>query len=185
MRDCLAGDAGIGNPSSSTHYFGKVAADLIEQARGDIAALIGADPRELIFTSGATESDNLAIKGFARANRARGRHILTSAIEHKAVLDSCHQLEGEGFEVTYLKPGPDGLVTPAAVAEALRDDTILVSVMHANNEIGNMIDIQAVGEMVHNANGFFHCDTVQTMGHYPFDLQNLNTLESFLTNFIP
>ena len=174
MVQCLSIDGNFGNPASRSHIYGWKAEEAVEHARRQVADLVNCDPREIVWTSGATESDNLALKGVAHFHRQRGRHIVTSAIEHKAVLDSCHQLEGEGFEVTYLKPGPDGLVTPAAVAEALRDDTILVSVMHANNEIGTLNDIAGIGRVTRAAGVLFHSDAAQSAGKVAIDLAELD-----------
>ena len=136
MSECLTNEGIFGNPASRSHQFGWQAEEAAETARSQVAELINADPREIVWTSGATESDNLAIKGAAHFYQGKGKHIITSSIEHKAVLDTCRQLEREGFEVTYLKPDSDGLTQAAAVEAAIRDDTILVSIMHANNEIG-------------------------------------------------
>ena len=173
MTQCLSIDGVFGNPASRSHVYGWKAEEVVEQARREVADLIGADPREIVWTSGATEADNLAIKGVAQFHRARGRHIVTSRIEHKAVLDSCHFLEGEGFELTYLEPGPDGLVAPDAVAAALRADTILVSIMHANNELGTVNDIAAIGRVTRAAGVLFHCDAAQSAGKLPIDLGEL------------
>jgi len=142
----------------------------VEEARAHVAALVGASPLEIIFTSGATESDNLAIRGLALFRRDKGRHIVTSRIEHKAVLDTCKHLEKEGYGVTWLKPDEDGLIRPEAVQAALREDTILVSVMHANNEIGTVNDIAAIGEVVRRHGAAFHVDAAQSAGKLPIDL---------------
>jgi cysteine desulfurase len=174
MGQCLTIDGNFGNPASRSHIYGWKAEEAVELARRQLADLVGCDPREIVWTSGATEADNLALKGVAHFHRERGRHIVTSAIEHKAVLDSCHQLEREGFEVTYLKPGADGLVTPQAVADALRDDTILVSVMHANNEIGTINDIAGIGRVTRAAGVLFHSDAAQSAGKVPLDLTQLD-----------
>jgi cysteine desulfurase len=144
----------------------------VENARRDVAELIGAEPREIVWTSGATEADNLAIKGVLLAAGERG-HIVTSAIEHKAVLDSCRYLESRGVAVTYLTPGPDGLIDPAAVAAALRDDTRLVTIMHANNEIGTVNDIAAIGAVAREAGVPFHVDAAQSAGKLPLDVGDL------------
>ncbi|MFW5969325.1 MAG: aminotransferase class V-fold PLP-dependent enzyme, partial [Halofilum sp. (in: g-proteobacteria)] len=140
MADCLTRDGLFANPASRTHGPGRAAADAVEQAREQVAGAIGGDPRGLVFTSGATEADNLALKGVAAFQRDRGRHIVTAANEHKAVLDVCRALEFDGFEVTRVQPEADGRVTPEAVEAALRPDTVLVSVMHANNETGTIND---------------------------------------------
>jgi cysteine desulfurase len=145
MADCLLVDGNFGNPASRSHVFGWKAEEAVENGRRQVAELINADPREIVWTSGATESDNLAIKGVAHFYQSKGKHIITSKIEHKAVLDTARQLEREGFEVTYLEPGEDGIVTPAQVEAVLRDDTILVSLMHVNNEVGSINDIAAIG----------------------------------------
>ncbi len=173
MLQCLTIEGNFGNPASRSHGFGWRAEQAVENARRQVADLIHADPREIVWTSGATESDNLAIKGVAHANRDRGRHIVTSKIEHKAVLDSCGQLEREGCEITYLDPGPGGLIPPQAVHAALRDDTVLVSIMHANNEIGTINDIAAIGELTRAAGVLFHVDAAQSAGKIPIDLQAL------------
>jgi len=173
MAECLSIEGNFGNPASRSHVYGWRAEEAVENARRQVADLIGADPREIVWTSGATESDNLALKGVAHFHRDRGRHIVTSQIEHKAVLDSCAQLEREGFEVTYLPPDGAGLVAPAAVAEALRDDTILVSIMHANNEIGTVNDIADIGRVTRSAGVLFHTDAAQSAGKIPIDLGQL------------
>lgn len=173
MVQCLTIEGNFGNPASRSHLFGWKAEEAVENARRQVADLINADPREIVWTSGATEADNLAIKGVAHFHRERGRHIVTSRIEHKAVLDTCEHLEREGFSVTYLEPGRDGLIPPAAVAAALRDDTVLVSVMHANNEIGTINDIGAIGEVTRAAGVLFHVDAAQSAGKIPIDLELL------------
>jgi len=173
MVECLTMDGNFGNPASRSHVYGWKAEEAVENARRQVADLIGADPREIVWTSGATESDNLAIKGVAHFYQKKGKHIVTSKIEHKAVLDTCRHLEREGFEVTYLDPDENGLTTPEAVAAALRDDTILVSIMHANNEIGTVNDIAGIGEVTRNAGVLFHVDAAQSAGKIPIDLQSL------------
>ncbi|WOD12067.1 IscS subfamily cysteine desulfurase [Pseudomonas sp. NyZ704] len=173
MVACLTLDGNFANPASRSHVYGWRAEEAVENARRQVADLVGADPREIIWTSGATESDNLAIKGVAHARAARGRHIITSQIEHKAVLDSCHQLEREGFEVTYLKPGADGLITPEQLRAALREDTVLVSLMHVNNEVGTVNDIAALGAVAHAGGALMHVDAAQSTGKLPIDLRNL------------
>ncbi|EED35616.1 cysteine desulfurase IscS [Luminiphilus syltensis NOR5-1B] len=173
MMGCLTQDGVFGNPASRSHGFGWRAEAMVEDARSEVAELIGADPREIVWTSGATESDNLAIKGAAHFHRERGKHIVTSRIEHKAVLDSCAQLEAEGFEVTYLAPDADGLVSADGVREALREDTVLVSVMHANNEIGTINDIASIGEVTREAGVLLHVDAAQSVGKVAIDLQDL------------
>jgi cysteine desulfurase len=171
MSGCLTNDGIFGNPASRSHAFGWQAEAAVEEARTQVAELVNADPREIIWTSGATEADNLAIKGCAHFNQKKGKHIITSKIEHKAVLDTCRQLEREGFEVTYLDPDPDGIIQPQVVADAIRDDTTLVSLMHVNNEIGTINDIVAIGEICRDRSVFFHVDAAQSTGKQPIDLQ--------------
>jgi len=173
MMQCLTFDGTFGNPASRSHRFGWQAEEAVDVARNQIAELINADPREVVFTSGATESDNLAIKGAAHAYRSKGKHIITSQTEHKAVLDTCLQLDKEGFDVTYLAPNPDGFIPPAAVEAALRDDTILVSIMHVNNEIGVIQDIAAIGALCRSRDIIFHVDATQSVGKVPVDLNEL------------
>jgi cysteine desulfurase len=160
----------FGNPSNGMHRLGEEAARAIDQARERVASLIGARAREIVFTSGATESNNLAIFGVARRHRHRGDHLVTAAIEHKAVLYPMHQLEREGFRVTVLPVGPDGRVDPAAVADAITDRTLLVSVMAANNEIGTLQPIAQIGEICQERGVLFHSDAVQALGKIPFDV---------------
>ncbi|MDF2444946.1 MAG: iscS [Moraxellaceae bacterium] len=172
MVECLTQEGNFGNPASRSHFYGWQAEEAIETARRQVADLVNADPREIVWTSGATESDNLAIKGAAHFYKTKGRHILTSKIEHKAVLDTCRQLEREGFEVTYLDPEPGtGLIRPEAVAAALRDDTIVVSLMHVNNEIGTITDIAAIGEITRARGIIFHVDAAQSTGKVAIDLE--------------
>lgn len=171
MSDCLLRSGIFGNPASRSHRFGWQAEQAVENARRQVAELLNADPREIVWTSGATEADNLAIKGAAYFYRDRGRHIVTSKIEHKAVLDSCQVLEQQGFDVTRLQPDSDGIVHAQAVAEALRDDTVLVSLMHVNNEIGTLTDITAIAELTSEHNAIFHVDAAQSAGKIPIDLQ--------------
>lgn len=173
MSQCLLTDGVFGNPASQSHAFGWRAAELVDEARHHVAQLLGCDVREIVFTSGATESDNLAIKGVAEQHQQRGKHIVTSLIEHKAVLDTCHYLETKGFAVTYLAPTRGGWIEPAAVARALRDDTILVSIMHANNEIGVLSDIAAIGALARERGAYFHTDAAQSVGKVPIDLARL------------
>lgn len=173
MATCLTMDGIFANPASRSHLYGWQAEEAVEQGRRQVADLVGADPREIVWTSGATEADNLAIKGIAHARAARGRHIITSQIEHKAVLDSCRQLEREGFEVTYLAPGGDGLITPESLQAALREDTLLVSLMHVNNEIGTINDIAALGSIARAAGVLMHVDAAQSTGKLPIDLRQL------------
>ncbi len=173
MVHCLSIEGNFGNPASRSHIYGWKAEEAVENARRQVADLIKADPREIVWTSGATESDNLAIKGVAHFYGKKGKHIVTSKIEHKAVLDSCRHLEREGFEVTYLDPSPKGLISPEAVAAALREDTILVSIMHANNEIGSVNDIAAIGEVTRNAGVLFHVDAAQSAGKIDIDMERM------------
>ena len=170
MTRCLSMDGNFGNPASRSHVFGWKAEEAVENARIQLAELINADPREIVWTSGATESDNLAIKGVAHFYQKKGKHIVTSKIEHKAVLDTCRQLEREGYEVTYLEPNTHGVTTPEMVAAALREDTILVSIMHANNEIGTVNDIAAIGEITRAAGVIFHVDAAQSAGKVEIDI---------------
>ncbi|AGA85814.1 IscS subfamily cysteine desulfurase [Stutzerimonas stutzeri] len=173
MIECLTNEGNFGNPASRSHAFGWKAEEAVENARRQVAELVNADPREIVWTSGATESDNLAIKGVAHFYASKGKHIVTTKIEHKAVLDTTRQLEREGFEVTYIEPGEDGIVTPAMVEAALRDDTILVSVMHVNNEIGTINDITAIGELTRSRGILFHVDAAQSTGKVEIDLEKM------------
>ncbi len=173
MMDCLTLDGNFGNPASRSHLFGWKAEEAVEEARHQVAALIGADPREIVWTSGATESDNLAIKGVAHFNEKKGKHIVTSKIEHKAVLDTCRQLEREGFEVTYLDPSSDGLISAQQVEAALRPDTTLVSIMHVNNEIGTINDIAAIGAVCRAKGVFYHVDAAQSAGKVPLNMAEM------------
>ncbi|MEO9273515.1 IscS subfamily cysteine desulfurase [Marinomonas sp. 5E14-1] len=170
MMTCLTQDGNFGNPASRSHLFGWRAEEAVEEARLQVANLINADSREIVWTSGATEANNLALKGIAYAYRQKGRHIITSMIEHKAVLDPCKQLEKEGFEVTYLQPDEHGVISPDQVAEALQEDTILVSLMHGNNELGVLTDIAAIGEMTSSRRIFLHVDAAQTTGKVTIDV---------------
>lgn len=172
MMNCLRVEGNFGNPASRSHFYGWQAEEAVEDARGHVAALVNADPREIVWTSGATESNNLAIKGVAGFYKSKGKHIVTSKIEHKAVLDACRQLEREGFEVTYLDPeAGTGLIHPAAVEAVLRDDTLLVSLMHVNNEIGTITDIAAIGEITRARGILFHVDAAQSTGKIDIDLE--------------
>ncbi|RCX31828.1 IscS subfamily cysteine desulfurase [Thioalbus denitrificans] len=173
MMAYLTPDGMFGNPASRSHPFGWDAEKAVEEARAEVAALINADPKEIVWTSGATESDNLAIKGVAHFYQKKGRHIITCKTEHKAVLDTCRQLEREGFEVTYLDPEPSGLVDMAKLEAALRKDTILVSIMHVNNEVGVIQDIAAIGELTRSRGVLFHVDAAQSAGKVPIDLQQM------------
>ncbi|MEK6788540.1 MAG: IscS subfamily cysteine desulfurase [Pseudomonadota bacterium] len=172
MMNCLRVEGNFGNPASRSHFYGWQAEEAVEDARGHVAALVNADTREIVWTSGATESNNLAIKGVAGFYKSKGKHIVTSKIEHKAVLDACRQLEREGFEVTYLDPeAGTGLIHPAAVEAVLRDDTLLVSLMHVNNEIGTITDIAAIGEITRARGILFHVDAAQSTGKIDIDLE--------------
>lgn len=162
----------FGNPSS-IHSFGREARRIIDEARGSIAESIHADFQEIIFTSGGTEADNLALMGVAFANRARGKHIITSQIEHHAVLHTCEVLEKQGFEVTYLPVDSQGFVSTQDVKAALRDDTILVSIMFANNEVGTVQPIKAIGDLLADHPAFFHTDAVQAYGLLPIDVREM------------
>ena len=173
MAECLTLDGNFGNPASRSHMSGWKAEEAVETARRQVADLIHCDPREIVWTSGATESDNLAIKGAAKFYREKGRHLVTSVIEHKAVLDSCKQLEQEGFSVTYLTPDSQGMISPAQVAAAIRPDTTLVSLMHVNNEIGVVNDIRAIGEVTRQHGVLLHVDAAQSAGKIAIDLSQM------------
>lgn len=164
----------FGNPSSSTHDYGRLARVATEQAREKVASLIGAQPEEIVFTSGATEADNLAVKGVAWAKRDRGNHIITSRVEHKAVLDTCKHLEKEGFEVTYLPVDKFAMVDPSDVASAITDKTILVSIMQVNSEVGTINPIDEIGKITRERGVLFHCDAVQGVGKIPTKVDELN-----------
>ena len=172
MHRCLSGASGFGNPSS-THPAGRRAHAAVEEARAALAALLHTAPENLLWTSGATEANNLAIAGAARLRAHRGRHLITMRTEHKAVADTCRALERQGFEVTWLSPGPDGRLDPADLEDAFRDDTQLVSVMHVNNETGVIQDIRAIGERCRRRSVLFHCDAAQSVGKLPLDLSAL------------
>ncbi len=174
MIECLGMEGNFGNPASRSHVFGWKAEEAVEQARQHVADLVKCDPREIVWTSGATESDNLALKGVAHFYQTRGKHIITSKIEHKAVLDSCRQLEREGFSVTYLEPDKSGLIHPEAVAAAIQPDTILVSIMHVNNEIGVINDIKAIGAICREKKVLFHVDAAQSTGKVDIDVEDMN-----------
>ncbi|HEN4768947.1 TPA: IscS subfamily cysteine desulfurase [Legionella pneumophila] len=174
MIKYLGPEGDFGNPASATHEYGRVASMAVEQARSQIAETINASPQEIVFTSGATEADNLAILGAARFYKNKGMHLVTMSTEHKAVLDSFHQLEKEGFQVTYLNPESDGLLDLGKLESALRSDTILVSVMHVNNEIGVIQDIASIGELLRNRGIIFHVDAAQSAGKLPIDLSQLS-----------
>lgn len=173
MMQYLTMDGEFGNPASRSHAFGWHAEEAVEAARKHIADLVNANPKEIVFTSGATESDNLAIKGAAHFYGKKGKHIITSKTEHKAVLDTCRQLEREGFEVTYLDPEPTGLIDLEKLKAAMRDDTIVVSIMHVNNEIGIIQDIAAIGEITREKGIIFHVDAAQSAGKVPIDLESM------------
>jgi cysteine desulfurase len=163
----------FGNPSS-IYACGKDARTAVELARHRVAALIGADDEEIVFTGSGSEADNLAVKGAAFANRTRGRHLITSSIEHHAVLEACHFLQEEGFEVSYLPVDKYGTVSPDDVRKAIRSGTILISIMHANNEIGTIQPIAEIGRVARQAGVAFHSDAVQTAGHLEIDVDQLN-----------
>ena len=170
MAEVLRSETEYGNPASATHPYGGAAAKLVEIARAQVAAALGAEPREVIWTSGATESNNLAIFGVAQYYQARGRHIITSRTEHKAVLDPCRELERRGWQVTYLVPDRDGVIDPQQIADALRPETVLVSLMHVNNEIGVVQNVAAVGAICERHGGaWLHVDAAQSVGKCPID----------------
>ena len=173
LNQYLGRDGIFGNPSSSTHALGWAAAGAVETAREYVAALLNADPREIIWTAGATEANNLALVGVMRAYARKGRHLITSQTEHKAVLDVCRRLEREGCAVTYLAPEADGLIPPERVAAALRADTVLVSLMYVNNETGVIQDLAAIGAMTRPRGVLLHVDAAQGAGKLPLDLQTL------------
>ena len=174
MIPYLGPDGHFGNPASMTHIYGHEAAIAVEEARAKVAATVGATPVDIVFTSGATEANNLALLGAARFYQRKGRHLITMTTEHKAVLDSFHQLEREGFEVTYLSPQSDGLICLSVLESALRNDTILVSVMHVNNEIGVIQDIAAIGHLLRGKGIVFHVDAAQSVGKIPIELSQLS-----------
>ena len=171
MCACLTVDGNFGNPASRSHPVGWKAEEAVEEARSQVAALVNCDPKEIVWTSGATESDNLALKGAAHFYQKKGRHIVTVKTEHKAVLDSCRQLEREGFELTYLDPESSGLLNLDRFESALRKDTILASVMHVNNEIGVIQDIERLGRICRERGVVFHVDAAQSTGKVPIDLE--------------
>jgi len=174
MGECLTMQGYFGNPASRSHSFGWQAEELVEEARKNVADLLGGDPREVIWTSGATESNNLAIKGAAHFNKKKGQHIVTVKTEHKAVLDTCRQLEREGFEVTYLDPMENGLVDLEQFRAALREDTTVASVMHVNNEIGVIQDLKALGAICREKGVVFHVDAAQSPGKVAIDVEDMN-----------
>lgn len=173
MMQYMTNDGHFGNPASRSHKFGWQAEEAVDIARNQIAELINADPREIVFTSGATESNNLAIKGAAKFYSKKGKHIITCKTEHKAVLDTCRELERQGFEVTYLDPEDNGLIDLHKLEAAMRDDTVLVSIMHVNNEIGVIQDINEIGEMCRARKIIFHVDAAQSTGKINIDMQHL------------
>ena len=171
MAKYLTLEGDFGNAASRSHYYGWQAEKAVDIAREQVASLIGADPREIVWTSGATESDNLAIKGIAHFYQKRGKHIITMKTEHKAVLDTCRQLEREGFEISYLDPLKNGLLDLDTLKNEIRKDTILVSIMHVNNEIGVIQDIQAIGNICRENKTFFHVDAAQSAGKVDINLE--------------
>jgi len=173
MCDCLTVEGNFGNPASRSHEYGWDAERMVEQARKHVADLMNANPKEIVFTSGATESDNLAIKGVAQFYKKKGKHIITCKTEHKAVLDTCRQLEREGFEVTYLAPQANGLLDLQLLKDTIRDDTVLVSIMHVNNEIGVIQDIEAIGEITRERKVLLHVDAAQSAGKVPIDVEKI------------
>ena len=172
MKQFMTLEGNFGNPASRSHGYGWKAEEAVEGSRLSVAKLLNCDQREIVWTSGATESDNLAIKGVARFYKERGNHIITSKIEHKAVLDSCRQLERENYEVTYLDPDSRGIISPKKVAEAITKKTILVSLMHVNNEIGVINDIKNIGKITREKGVVFHVDAAQSAGKVPIDLSS-------------
>ena len=185
MNECLAADGDSANPSSS-HAPGRRAKARVETAREQIGERIGVSPDTVWFTSGATESDNMALIGAMRANEHRGRHLITSVLEHKAILDTAHALRAQGVEVTYIEHGPDGVIDPGRLAEMLRDDTVLVSIMHVNNETGVLQDIEALGQRCHERGVLFHVDAAQStgkvtlkLGEWPVDLASLTAHKTY------
>ena len=171
MTACLEFNGNFGNPASRSHVYGWRAEEAVETARAEVAGLIGADPREIIWTSGATESDNLALKGITPG--ASRKHIVTCIIEHKAIVDTCKYLETQGFEVTWLKPAGDGTISPQAVAAVLRPDTLIVSIMHANNELGVLNDIAGIGAVCRANGTLFHSDAAQSFGKAAIDVRTM------------
>ena len=172
MMEFLTVDGEFGNPASRSHRYGWKADEAVEEARSHVSNLVNCDPREIVWTSGATEADNLAIKGVARFYKNKGNHIITSKIEHKAVLDPCRQLEREGFEVTYLEPDDGGIISPEDIKSAFKENTILVSIMHINNELGTINNINEIGKIVKNKGAFFHVDAAQSTGKVNIDLKD-------------
>ena len=173
MMKYLTMDGDFGNSGSRSHYYGWQAEDAVDKARKQVADLVGADPKEIVWTSGATESDNLAIKGVAQFYQKKGKHIITLKTEHKAVLDTCRQLEREGFELTYLDPDSNGILNLDVLKNAIREDTTLVTIMHVNNEIGVIQDIEAIGNLCREHKVYFHVDAAQSAGKVEIDLSKL------------
>lgn len=173
MVGCLGLEDDFGNPASTSHTYGVAAKERVDLARSQVANALNCDEREIIFTSGATEANNLAIQGFAQANVKQGKHIITCQTEHKSVLDPCRHLESEGFEVTYLKPQSNGVIDLKDLILAFREDTVLVSIMHVNNEIGVIQDVAAMAELVKSQGAIFHVDAAQSVGKLPVDLQKM------------
>ncbi|MDY6885636.1 MAG: IscS subfamily cysteine desulfurase [Pseudomonadota bacterium] len=173
MAKCLTLDGNFGNPASRSYRFGWMAEEAVDIARNQVSDALNCDPREIVFTSGATESNNLAIKGVAEGYASKGKHIITLNTEHKAVLDTCEYLQAQGFDVTYLQVGADGLVNLSELETAMRDDTILVSVMHVNNELGVTQDIESIGKLCRQHNVLFHVDGAQSVGKVAIDLNEL------------
>ncbi len=173
MAKCLTLDGNFGNPASRSYRFGWMAEEAVDIARNQVSDALNCDPREIVFTSGATESNNLAIKGVAEGYASKGKHIITVNTEHKAVLDTCEYLQAQGFDVTYLQVGADGLVNLSELETAMRDDTILVSVMHVNNELGVTQDIESIGKLCRQHNVLFHVDGAQSVGKVAIDLNEL------------
>ena len=173
MLEYMTTDGMYGNPASRSHSFGWDADEAVSQSRQHVADLINADPREIVWTSGATESDNLAIKGAAHFYKKKGKHVITIKTEHKAVLDACRQLEREGFEVTYMEPMPNGLIDIEKLKSEIRDDTVLISIMHVNNEIGVIQDIETIGELARSKKIIFHVDAAQSAGKVKIDLEKM------------
>ena len=173
MAECLSIEGTFGNPASRSHYYGWQAEAAVDKARKQVADLVGADPKEIVWTSGATESNNLALKGIAHFYKKKGNHIITLKTEHKAILDACRQLEREGFEVTYMSPLPSGLLDIEEFKATIREDTILASIMHVNNEIGVIQDLQVIGDICRERKVFFHVDASQSVGKLPINLTEL------------
>ncbi len=173
MAKCLTLDGNFGNPASRSYRFGWMAEEAVDIARNQVSDALNCDPREIVFTSGATESNNLAIKGVADGYASKGKHIITVNTEHKAVLDTCEYLQAQGVDVTYLQVGADGLVNLSELEGAIRDDTILVSVMHVNNELGVTQDVESIGKLCRQHNVLFHVDGAQSVGKVAIDLNEL------------